>query len=1184
MFLLVLGLGLILIPHITSGILICPSGSFTASTTTTVVQTNTAVTYEKNLSCKQTINSATGYILVNFTRFDTEGCCDFLRIGIASGNIFSASGSVIPYPVVIVTPATLAFSSDSDTEASGITMAIVSYIPTSTPLTTFSVVTSPSPSKTANPSPSIPSLSSSASSSLTKTCSMSHTPSVSDISSSTSRESHSSSASPRTRSASDSSSYSQSVSLSGSKSPSVSSSGSISVSSSPNTVSDSMSGSISSSSSVTSSVTASLTGSVSASLTPSTKVSGTVTNTVSATVSKCSPSVTSSSCASKTKSTTTTISPTGSPHITAIDTFTSTFTMSTSATASASISQTISSSVSSSESATSSVSESGTGSASESATSSVSESATGSASESATSSVSESATISASESASSSVSESGSGSASGSPTSSASGSSTRSVSATHKQTSSRSTRPSLSRKSTQSISPSISMSTYSVTPMVSPTVTPTASFAEPKGIPELPDLTQMSLDGLSSLFISFSEFSPLEIKGALNTLTSAALEKGNGSFAIKTTAFSLESKRLSEEPLVLPRLSLPALGLPPGSFASTIQWTTNPYDDSSNPVVSVSAFSRNATELSIHSLSTPLTTRWTVEPTIYTFFCDMDIVLLNKSSVFTTAPNITRHGSTWTVPCGSFFTNVSCPIQTYICPPVDCVYWNTSSLSWTSDGCVKEVSGKDILCHCTHMTDFSVRLQGIASENAKVFAIAGSVYSEQGLILYAKWYGIFGSFAILTIALVSLTVWLDFPIRRLYVDWLMKNKKFKPILERTPLTPIYRYNRSSSLQRYCQLDPAERAVKGSEATQLNPCRRMCIQHSYFQALLRYDPRISRSFRVLFLILIQVHSLFVTGFLYGFSYGSKGLDTSETIILSMLTSLVTIPCVRLGLYCLNKVGLKEFEYQFPMLYDEYMRRVEFEEIAEPLYKVKEIKGISIDDSDITGEAQEEDTLLLRIIRWFIPYKIERETPPPVDRAVILKNLAKCVQKEYPKFLTYSAIWDILPCHTLYGWAFLLGSFGWIAWCLQYLLLFAASHTSSVSDSILTSYGSSELVTIFITQPFSVLITTGAFILMHKFKGHLPWPLSLLGSVTTKNSIPSMYFFSNPLNHHTYTVLSSEFAHMIFLDAPSKASGVDLFSTAPIKSILSSINNEEEIPDRQIEQLYYSMVDYYVKTRV
>ena len=131
--------------------------------------------------------------------------------------------------------------------------------------------------------------------------------------------------------------------------------------------------------------------------------------------------------------------------------------------------------------------------------------------------------------------------------------------------------------------------------------------------------------------------------------------------------------------------------------------------------------------------------------------------------------------------------------------------------------------------------------------------------------------------------------------------------------------------------------------------------------------------------------------------------------------------------------------------------------------------------------------------------------------------------------------------------------------------------------------MTSYGSSELVTIFFTQPFSVLLTTGLLVMLHRLKGRLPWPLSLLGSVDTKNSIPSMYFFSNPLNHHTYTVLSSEFAHMIFLDAPSGASGVDIFSTAPIKSILSSINNEEEVSDRKIEDLYFTMLDYYVKHR-
>lgn len=710
------------------------------------------------------------------------------------------------------------------------------------------------------------------------------------------------------------------------------------------------------------------------------------------------------------------------------------------------------------------------------------------------------------------------------------------------------------------------------------------------GVPALPDLTNMSLAGISSLFTSFSSYNPLEIKGALNTLTSAALQKGNGSFSIQTDTFSLQSKTLGAEPLVLPRLSLPPLGLPSGSFASTIQWTTNPYDQSSNPVVSVSALSKNATEIPIRSLSTPFTTRWTVAPTVYTFFCDQGIVLLNASSSFSSVPNVTRLSpTTWSVPCGSFFTNVTCPIQSYTCPLVDCVYWNTSLSTWSSDGCVREVAGSDILCHCTHMTDFSVRLQSIASENAKVFAIASSVYSEEGLVLYAKWYGIFGALGLVTIFLFSIATWFDFPIRRLYVDWIMKDKKFRPILERTPLTPVYRYNNYSSLQMYRPLD----APSSDRDQELNPCRRMCVQHSYFQAMLRYDVRLSRSFRTLFLILMQFNSLFATAFLYGFSFGSKkDLDPSDTILLSLLTALVTVPCVRIGLYYLNTVGLKEFQFQFPMLYDEYMRRVEFEDIASVLYTQEDKEKPSTtmlsmaEDADADGDGHvEEEGILLRVLSSMMVCPKKKKPEVSVEeRSVTLKKLAACIQRDYPKFPTYGPSWELLPCHTVHGWIFLLATFGWIGWCLQYLLLFAASHSSSVGDGILTSFGSAELVTIFITQPFSVLLSTIVLIILHKYKGHLPWPLSTLGSVPTKNSIPSMYFYSNPLNHHTHTVLSSEFAHTIFMDAPSKASGVDLFSTAPIKSILSSINKEEETPDRRIEDLYYSMVNYYTKSRV
>jgi len=535
---------------------------------------------------------------------------------------------------------------------------------------------------------------------------------------------------------------------------------------------------------------------------------------------------------------------------------------------------------------------------------------------------------------------------------------------------------------------------------------------------------------------------------------------------------------------------------------------------------------------------------------------------------------------TWSIPCGSTYTNITCPIQTFQCP-VSCVYWNSSLSAWKSDGCLSEIVGSTVLCHCTHMTDFSTRIEGVISENQKVFAIAGSVYSKDGLALYATWYQIFGSLALCSILIIVLTTWLDFPLRKIYVDLLMKHKKFKLLLNRAPLTPVYRYNGYSSLTYYKELSTKQKPIKHV----FNPCKRMCLQHSYLQALLRFDPRLSRSFRTLFLMLMQFHSLFVTAFLYGFSFGTKkDLSIADTVLLSIITSLVTIPCVRIALYSLNTVGLKEFEYQFPMLHHEYLRRVEFETIAKPLFEGKgavgaeaagAAEGAGADAGDTEDQAEQGVYSTLFSCIGSMCKKEEEEVI--VNRSVALKDLAACVKKEYPKFKTYSILWELLPCHTFHGWAFLLLSFGWIGWCLQYLLLFAASHPSSVGDSILISYATSEIVTICVSQPLTILLSIAFFVMSHKYKA--PWPFSLISSVSTKHAIPSMYYFSNPLNNRTFTVLTSEFAYLLFLDIPSEAAGIDIFSTAPIKSILTTIHGEEEVPDTRIQDLYYSMVQYY-----
>jgi hypothetical protein len=477
------------------------------------------------------------------------------------------------------------------------------------------------------------------------------------------------------------------------------------------------------------------------------------------------------------------------------------------------------------------------------------------------------------------------------------------------------------------------------------------------------------------------------------------------------------------------------------------------------------------------------------------------------------------------------------------------------------------------------MTDFTVRMQSVLDENKRIFSMASSIYSEEGLVKYAQWYSIFGGLALFSMGLVIFATQLDYPIRKIYVDMLLKDTTFNPVLKRSPYTPVYRYNAYSSFNLYKPMDDERPNVRES----FNICKRMCIQHTYLQAFLRFDPRLSRAFRALFLLVVQFHSLFVTAFFYNFAVSKEDLAVADIILLSVLTSCVTIPCIRITSILLNQVGLHEFRYQFPMVYDEYMRRVEFEQLAQPLFKGGE-------GAEVGGEGGQEavdtdDAIELGIVGWLCSLcgsnarggEKEKVTP---KRAVLLKDLAAIITRKYPKFQTYTNHWDLLPCHTLYGWLFLFSSFGWIGWCLQYLLLFAASHSTAIGTGILTSYATSELTTIFLTQPISILSVTGIFVLAHKYKNKLPWPLSKIGEVSTKNAIPSMYYFSNPLNHHTHTVLSSEFAHDLFLKLPSSAIGIDMLSAAPIKSILAHVNNEPETsPDRRIQELYYKMLEYY-----
>jgi hypothetical protein len=188
--------------------------------------------------------------------------------------------------------------------------------------------------------------------------------------------------------------------------------------------------------------------------------------------------------------------------------------------------------------------------------------------------------------------------------------------------------------------------------------------------------------------------------------------------------------------------------------------------------------------------------------------------------------------------------------------------------------------------------------------------------------------------------------------------------------------------------------------------------------------------------------------------------------------------------------------------------------------------------------------------------------------------LLVKMIKVIKAKYQGVEVFNPIWGALPCHTAEGWTFLALSAGWLAWCLNYLILFAASHPSSVGQNIMISYATSELTTVFITQPITIIVTYSIFKLSHRYKDYIPQFLHRFILITPKHDIPASQFFSNPFSHMTQSAFTAKFAYSLFVKCPAAASNPDELAYAPTKAIIHDI---EAQPISKVEQLYLQILD-------
>jgi hypothetical protein len=414
--------------------------------------------------------------------------------------------------------------------------------------------------------------------------------------------------------------------------------------------------------------------------------------------------------------------------------------VSNSGSSSASSYSSLSSSVSPSLSSYTSLSNSNLGTSSPSSSSSLSNSNLGTSSPSSSSSLSNSNLGTSSASSSISASNSNLGTLSASSSISASNSPSETNSPSYTNYVSLSMLPSITNYMTSSSSVSISSSNYttytlsfSPTNYLTPTISPSPSymnalpFALPaKGDSYAAEVTNQLNNYLNDLLTSGQQIPPAQALNVINNIPSIGvsdtmniLKKLSG-LVTESVSFSSSSFEGSLAPLKNTTVSvnstsyninIPVIpNLLPNSAITAISWsneTSFSNESTLSNIMSVSVSSKGV-DSKISNLSQPIILHW-------------------KISNIIQPPNTT----------------------------LKCSYWNYTSSSWRSDGCVllSNLSNSDgiIECSCDHMTDFVARFERIAEMNSNLFGNAANVYSLEGLEKYKSYYILYGCYFIFMI-------------------------------------------------------------------------------------------------------------------------------------------------------------------------------------------------------------------------------------------------------------------------------------------------------------------------------------------------------------------------------------------------------------------------------------------------
>jgi hypothetical protein len=305
-------------------------------------------------------------------------------------------------------------------------------------------------------------------------------------------------------------------------------------------------------------------------------------------------------------------------------------------------------------------------------------------------------------------------------------------------------------------------------------------------------------------------------------------------------------------------------------------------------------------------------------------------------------------------------------------------------------------------------------------------------------------------------------------------------------------------------------------------------KRLLYQHNYFSVFFKYDPQSPRIYRIFFIFTLISHTLFMSALLYGYmnntSVNGSSVDPAtpiETLVLSVITSLINVPVLNFAMSALLQAGKSEFTWRYPFIYRELQKIVIFEE------EYSKIKNDKSSNTSINNEINNDDdgNIIINILTQYI-FQYCFKKKEKITESNINENIIKRINTELIKIenIPQKYRWyysKYLPFHTLRSTITFFGCLGYLLWTINYLLLFSSNIQPSIQENILKSFGISQLFSIFLIHPMTLLLTL-----------LFSWVYNKYIKKSTEKYKP-LYFYSDPFTTEKSLGLTTNLSKSLFV---------------------------------------------------